>query len=87
MSLFRDHPLDPVPHTRRDRIIAFAARRRLPAIYQFRQFTVAGGILNYGLNFTDVYRQVGLYVAKFSAEQSLPIYLSNKSRSSSWSSI
>src|SRR5205807_6361068 len=55
---------DPYFDTRRDRIVAFAARQRLPAIYQFRQFAVAGGVLSYGLSFTDVYRQVGLYAAR-----------------------
>ena len=35
-----------------------------PAIYQFREFAVAGGILSYGLSFVDVYRQVGVYTAK-----------------------
>jgi putative ABC transport system substrate-binding protein len=55
---------DPYFDTRRDQIVAFAARQRLPAIYQFRQFAVAGGVLSYGFNFTDLYRQVGLYAAK-----------------------
>jgi putative ABC transport system substrate-binding protein len=55
---------DPYFDIERDRIVAFAARQRLPAIYQFREFAVAGGILSYGLSFTDVYRQVGLYTAK-----------------------
>jgi putative tryptophan/tyrosine transport system substrate-binding protein len=55
---------DPYFDTRRDRIVGFAARQRLPAIYQFREFAVAGGVLSYGLSFTDVYRQVGLYAAK-----------------------
>jgi ABC-type uncharacterized transport system substrate-binding protein len=55
---------DPYFDTRRDRIVAFAARQRLPAIYQFRQYAVAGGVLSYGLNFNDVYRQVGLYATR-----------------------
>jgi len=55
---------DPYFDVRRDRIVAFAARQRLPAIYQFREFAVAGGILSYGLSFVDVYRQVGVYTAK-----------------------
>jgi putative tryptophan/tyrosine transport system substrate-binding protein len=55
---------DPFFDTRRDQIVAFAARERLPAIYQFREFAVAGGVLSYGQSFTDVYRQVGLYTAK-----------------------
>jgi putative ABC transport system substrate-binding protein len=55
---------DPYFDVRRDRIVAVAARQRLPAIYQFREFAVAGGILSYGLSFVDVYRQVGVYTAK-----------------------
>jgi putative tryptophan/tyrosine transport system substrate-binding protein len=55
---------DPYFDIRRDRIVAFAARQRLPAIYQFREFAVAGGVLSYGLSFSDVYRQVGVYTAK-----------------------
>jgi putative ABC transport system substrate-binding protein len=50
--------------TRRDRIIAFAARQRLPALYPFREYAVAGGVLSYGVSITDAYRQVGLYTAK-----------------------
>jgi putative ABC transport system substrate-binding protein len=67
---------DPYLDTRRDRIIAFAARQRLPAIYQFRQFALAGGVLSYGLSFTDVYRQVGRYagmVLKGTKPADLPV--------------
>ncbi len=67
---------DPYLDTRRDQIIAFAARQRLPAIYQFRQFAVAGGVLSYGLSFTDVYRQVGRYagiVLKGTKPADLPV--------------
>jgi putative ABC transport system substrate-binding protein len=67
---------DPYFDTRRDRIIEFAARQRLPAIYQFRQFAVAGGVLSYGLSFTDVYRQVGRYtgtVLKGAKPADLPV--------------
>src|SRR5262249_61331204 len=39
--------------TRRDRIIAFAARERLPAIYQFRQYAIAGGLLGYGVGLRE----------------------------------
>jgi putative ABC transport system substrate-binding protein len=55
---------DPYFDTRRDRIVAFAARQRLPAIYQFREYAVAGGVLSYGISITDAYRQLGLYTAK-----------------------
>jgi putative tryptophan/tyrosine transport system substrate-binding protein len=55
---------DPYFNTRRDRIVAFAARLRLPAIYQFREYAVAGGLMSYGINLTDAYRQCGVYTAK-----------------------
>ncbi|HWX26600.1 MAG TPA: hypothetical protein VNZ53_04070, partial [Steroidobacteraceae bacterium] len=44
---------DPYFDTRRDRIVAFAARQRMPAIYQFREYAVAGGLLSYGVSITD----------------------------------
>ena len=46
---------DPYFDTRRDRIVAFAARQQLPAIYQFREYAVAGGLLSYGVSITDAY--------------------------------
>jgi putative tryptophan/tyrosine transport system substrate-binding protein len=55
---------DPYFDIRRDRIVAFAAQRRLPTIYQFREFAVAGGVLSYGQNFAEIYRQNALYTAK-----------------------
>jgi len=55
---------DPYFDTRRDRIVAFAAQSRLPAIYQFREYAVEGGLISYGPSITDAYRQVGLYVAR-----------------------
>jgi putative tryptophan/tyrosine transport system substrate-binding protein len=55
---------DPYFNTRRDRIAAFAAQQRMPAIYQFREYAVAGGLLSYGINLIDAYRQLGAYTAK-----------------------
>jgi putative ABC transport system substrate-binding protein len=55
---------DPYFDIRRDRIVAFAAQRQLPTIYQFREFALAGGVMSYGQNFAELYRQVGLYTAK-----------------------
>ena len=46
---------DPFFDTRSDRIVAFAARQRLPTIYQFREYAVAGGLLSYGVSITDAY--------------------------------
>jgi putative ABC transport system substrate-binding protein len=55
---------DPYFDTRRDRIISFAAQHRLPAMYQFREFAVSGGLISYGPNVTDLYRQAGIYTAR-----------------------
>jgi putative tryptophan/tyrosine transport system substrate-binding protein len=55
---------DPYFDVRRDRIIAFAHRQKLPAIYQFREYAAAGGLLSYGPSITDVYKHYGLYTAK-----------------------
>jgi putative ABC transport system substrate-binding protein len=55
---------DPYFDTQRARIIEFALRNRLPAIYQFREYATAGGLLSYGVDLTDAYRQVGVYTAK-----------------------
>ena len=54
---------DPYFDTRRDRIVGFAAQQRLPAIYQFREYALAGGLLTYGISLTEVYRQYGVYTA------------------------
>jgi putative tryptophan/tyrosine transport system substrate-binding protein len=54
---------DPYFDTRRERIVGFAQTQRLPAIYQFREYAVAGGLLSYGISITDAYRQYGVYTA------------------------
>jgi putative ABC transport system substrate-binding protein len=55
---------DPFFSTRRDRIIAFAAQRRLPAIFNFRDYALAGGLMSYGVSLTDAYRHFGAYTAR-----------------------
>jgi len=49
---------------RRERLIALAARHSIPAMYGFREFTVAGGLVSYGPDLADGYRQAGLYSAR-----------------------
>jgi ABC-type uncharacterized transport system substrate-binding protein len=55
---------DPFFDTRRASIIAFAAKNRLPAIYQFREYAIDGGLISYGPSITDSYRQVGVYAGR-----------------------
>jgi putative ABC transport system substrate-binding protein len=50
--------------THRDRIIALAARHAVPAIYQWREFAAAGGLMSYGSSNTDGYRQQGVYTGR-----------------------
>jgi putative ABC transport system substrate-binding protein len=55
---------DPFFDTQLARIVDFATRQRLPAIYQFRDFALAGGLMSYGVNVTTAYRQLGMYAAR-----------------------
>jgi putative ABC transport system substrate-binding protein len=55
---------DPYFNVRRQRIVDFAGRQHLPAIYQFREFAVDGGLMSYGIDLPDVYRQFGVYTGK-----------------------
>jgi len=55
---------DPFLDIQRDKIIALAARHALPTMYQFREHAAAGGLMSYGVDLTDVWRQVGAYVVR-----------------------
>ena len=41
-----------------------ATKFSVPAIYQFREYAVAGGLISYGVDIIDAYRQVALYAAQ-----------------------
>ena len=72
---------DPYFDTRPDRIIAFAAEHRLPAVYQFRQYAVRGGLMSYGVSIADGYQQVGSYagqILKGAKPADLPVFQSIK---------
>ena len=67
---------DPFFNSRREQIVALAARYAVPAIYEWREFASAGGLISYGPIMTDGIRQVGVYVGQVLAGASpadLPI--------------
>ena len=55
---------DPFYMARREDIVRFAARSGLPAVYPFREFTEAGGLISYGTNLANSYRQAGIYAGR-----------------------
>src|ERR1700757_5231374 len=48
---------DPFFTSHRDQLVALAAHHQIPAIYQWRDFTEAGGLISYGADRVDIYRQ------------------------------
>jgi len=48
----------------RGRIVEFAAKSRLPAIYPYREYVETGGLMSYSANYPDLYRGAALYVDK-----------------------
>src|SRR2546422_11544725 len=47
--------------TRREKLVALAARHTVPTIHHFREFAAAGGLMSYGIDSRITYRQIGRY--------------------------
>jgi putative ABC transport system substrate-binding protein len=55
---------DPFFNSRRDQLVALAARHRVPAIYEVREYASGGGLMSYGINIVELYRGVAQYTAR-----------------------
>ena len=55
---------DPFFFSRREQFLALASRHAVPAIYVWREFTAAGGLISYGVKVTDSFRQAGIYAGR-----------------------
>ena len=54
----------PFFNARREQLVILAARHAVPAIYEWRDFAAAGGLMSYGTSLADAYRQVGVYAGR-----------------------
>src|SRR5262249_39596584 len=53
--------VDPLFGNHIDQLVALATRHKVPTIYPWREFTAAGGLMNYGAGIPDAFRQAGVY--------------------------
>jgi putative ABC transport system substrate-binding protein len=56
--------VDPLFGNHVDQLVALATRSKIPTIYPWREFTAAGGLMNYGASIPDAYHQVGVYAGQ-----------------------
>jgi putative ABC transport system substrate-binding protein len=57
-------PSDALFNCRLDQLVALASRHAVPAIYDWREYPAAGGLISYGPSLTGIFRQLGVYAGK-----------------------
>jgi len=75
--------VDPLFGNHVDQLVALATRHKVPTIYPWREFTAAGGLMNYGASIPDAFRQVGVYtgqILKGAMPADLPVQRPTKLR-------
>jgi putative ABC transport system substrate-binding protein len=86
-SFMRERPdvlfvaADPYFYTRRVQFAVLAARHAMPTTYSQRDFAQAGGLMSYGTNIADAYRQIGVYagrILKGAKPADLPVVQASK---------
>ena len=55
---------DPFFNSRREQLVTLATHYKIPTIFEWREFAMAGGLLSYGASISDAYRQLGIYAGK-----------------------
>jgi len=71
----------PFVNSRRQQLIVLASSHALPAIFEWRDFAVAGGLMSYGTSLSNAYRQAGVYagrILKGEKASDLPVVQSTK---------
>jgi putative ABC transport system substrate-binding protein len=72
---------DPFFDTRREKIVRLAARAAVPTMYHFREYVAVGGLMSYGIDNVDAYRQTGVSAAQIlngANAAELPVMQENK---------
>lgn len=55
---------DPFFNTRSEKLVALATRHAVPVVHPFREYVIAGGLISYGVDLGEMYREAGIYAGQ-----------------------